>query len=266
MREFLDTQAARQQDDAYFLKLFGDYEYEDSPIEFQYIYDAPELSVIKDIYKLNQLVDNKEEIKQQIALMKWVKSTLIPDGTCIPSPPIDALSIIERTKISSIKSNCWMHATVLNEVYLSFGFRSKMARCMPMDLRYDDCHCIVHVYSTQYGKWIIMDAAYAGYYFDAQGIPMGLPDLRKALINKERIYIPGATRESQRHILNYWTKNIIRFQCYQKSCYGAESTNQDELVMINLNPRLFKLSNTSSEISGRIVKQIHISNPDVFWK
>lgn len=258
-----DIEEASQHNNTYFLKLFSDYAYESALVSFQYDFDAPELSNLRNIYTL-EMFSRSKELNHQIQLMKWVRSMLIPDGACIPRPPIDALHILENTKKYQIRSNCWMFATVLNEVYLAFGYRSKMIRCMPMDLRYDDCHCITHVYSTQLNKWIIMDAAYAGYYLNEEGIPIGLPELRQALLDEKKVYIPGVTRESKRHILNYWRKNIVRFETYRTSRYGSES-QKGEFDVIHLNPQLYKLVNMCSVSEGRTLNHIHISNPDIFW-
>lgn len=106
--------------------------------------------------------------------MVWVEEHLIGNGMCIPPVSFDAKYILDMTKKEGMQSNCYMYSVVLNEVYLSMGFHSRMVRCMPIDLEFRDCHCVTEVFSEEYQKWIVFDAANRAYYINKSLTPLNL--------------------------------------------------------------------------------------------
>jgi len=71
---------------------------------------------------------------------------LISDGDTIPIRPFNCINILAKTKEDKIGSNCWMYSVVLNEIFLSFGYKSRMIQCMPFDMCFNDCHCVMQAY------------------------------------------------------------------------------------------------------------------------
>lgn len=91
---------------------------------------------------------------------------------------------MENTRKNKFTSSCWANAVVLNEVFLAFGFFSRMIRCLPLDLRPSDCHCVMLSYSDDYRKWVVFDAAMGTYYTNSDKIPMSV-QLESAVKIKE---------------------------------------------------------------------------------
>lgn len=255
-------------DDIYFLKLFRDYEYENVKINFEYDYKSTNLAILQDTYKLQDIMGSGNEFLKQIKLMLWVSSILKPNGECIPPPlsEFNSLNILNKSLNGNMLSNCWMHATVLNEILLAAGYKSRMIRCMPMELRFSDCHCVNMVYSNHYSKWFVLDATLGGVYYNNDGIPMNLYEIRNAILENSNIDIIYNRRAYKNDIIKYFSKNLIRFQCYRVSQFFSEDNKKDNTI-INLNPKLYMLSDKEIINSeGRIIRHINISNPKVFWE
>jgi hypothetical protein len=51
-------------------------------------------------------------------------------------------------------------ATVLNDVYLAMGFKSRHITCMSADSDDEDCHVVNIVYSNMLNKWLYVDATW----------------------------------------------------------------------------------------------------------
>lgn len=251
---------------AYFLRLFQ--EFDNEPVaesfQFKYCFDDNNLKQLKEKYQLLDIAGTGSQLRQLVNLMIWVNENLLGDGTCSPEHPINALSILEKTRSKKIKSNCYMFAVVLNEVFLSMGFYSRMVRCMPLDMEYNDCHCVTVAYVEEYHKWVVFDAANRAYYLNQKMEPVGLMEIRHALIAHEKIYIPMASRYVTRQIMNYWMKQLIRYECYAVSCFGAEDLAGDRIIY-HLNPKLYCINDKTVSFPHFRLIHRHTSNPETFW-
>lgn len=252
----------------FFLDLFSEFnssESECNNLKFRYDFSNPSLKLLRDKYNLTKVAGTENMFRQLVRLMIWVNDQLIGDGLCEPLYPMNALHILEATKNKAIRSNCFMYSVVLNEVYLSMGFYSRMIRCMPSDLRYDDCHCVTIVYVKEYSKWVVFDAANRAYYIDKTMQPMSLMDIRNTLLNREPIYVPMMARKQLRLLYHYWVKNIIRFECYDISCYDAETLNGDR-ILYHLQPRNFVVTDKAVSFDSFQLMHIHTSNEKRFFE
>lgn len=251
---------------AYFLRLFQ--EFDNEPVteyfRFEYQFDDNNLKLLKEKYRLSDIAGTGPQMRQMVNLMVWVNENLLGDGTCNPEHPVNALQILEKTETKKLKSNCYMFAVVLNEVFLSMGFYSRMVRCMPLDMEYNDCHCVTVAYVEEYHKWVVFDAANRAYYLNQKMEPIGLMEIRQALIAQETIYIPMASRHVTRQIMNYWMKQSIRYECYAMSCFGAEDLAGDR-IMYHLNPKKYCIKDKTVSFPQFQLIHRHTSNPEVFW-
>ena len=96
-------------------------------------------------------------------------------------------------------------------------------------------------------------------------IPMDMISFREALINKDKVHIPKAPRDIVNGLCNYWTKNMIRFECSAISRFGDEDAH--ERTIYHLNPIYLPISSkTSTTKYNQVITHLHAFNPFNFWK
>ena len=259
---YLDGKCSSK-DDFYFLRFFKDYEISGKVIEYKYNLDDNRLKAIKRLIPEEIYTNCMKEFELQCHLMHWVRKSLL-SGNDSPVRPFNALNILEKTRRSQFKSSCWVHAVVLNEVFLAFGFRSRMVRCLPLDLRPIDCHCVTLCYSNDYQKWIVYDSAMGTIYTNKAKIPLSLRELRHLLITQQEIRMPFVLHRTALNLRWYLIKNMIRFQSYQTSCFNMEE-NEIEQKIFCLNPAKYRLEDKIVMDRGKKVYIKNIYNEDAFW-
>lgn len=251
-----------------FLNVFSEYNYNEKNEDFvfDFILSDNQLDRIKKIYDYKNCI-NENSFKTMVRLMVWVFDQLLGDGMCIPPSRFNTEIVLDLTKSKNLYSNCYMYATVLNEIYLSMGFFSRMVRCMPIDLSYNDCHCVVEAFCQEYNKWIIFDAANKAYYVNKSMIPLNLFELRETIRNNQPVIVPMMSRSETSKLIEYWTRNLIRFESYKVSRYGNESCF-DNRTMLHFQSKNYPISDKEVYYSDYdfYIKHIHTSNPNLFWK
>ena len=250
------------------LQLFSEFDYHENKTDFAFQYttvDEKLTELRKNFDYPFQMVPGKE-FRSMVQLMVWVFEHLSGDGMCKPPPIFNTEAILKGTAEHGLKSNCFMHAVVCNEILLSMGFPSRMVRCMPMDLEYSDCHCVTEVYSQQYHKWIVLDAANRAYYLDQKMIPLNLFEIREAFLAKRPLYVPMMSRSRSKALFQYLVKNLVRFETDQISRFGAENWIKDRKI-IHFQSKNFPISDKVVAFPEQncSICHLHTSNPNLFW-
>lgn len=225
----------------------------------------PDAENLKARYCIEFLDENDDGITTAVKAMHWTSHKLIADGCVRPPYPLNSMNILNKTEEKHIGSNCWMYATVLNELLLCLGYHSRMVRCMPVDLRFDDCHCVTGFYDDSREQWCVLDAAYNCLYSDSRNIPLSFMELRKRLAYGVEIY-DGAGKEITSYVRDSLCKNFYRFQCYSVSMYNMESSSGDK-ILYNLVPVDCHLTDKHLEYSYKNTKLdiLYTHNPDIFF-
>ena len=252
-----------QNDDLYFLRFYREYQLSVSPIEYDYLHNDARLAGVRNQIPSEIIQQSKGEFDLQCRLMLWLHKTL-PGGNCTPVHPFNILTMLERSRETGYKASCWAYAIALNEIFLSYGFRSRMVRCLPLDLRPSDCHCMTLAYSNEYRKWIAFDAAMGTYYRNKDGIPLSLKEMRNNIINTLPIIMPFLPRKISQPLYWYLCKNFIRFQSYQTSCFNMEEQEHEQIIY-NLNPFLFQTEDKEIVLNSRQVFMKNIYSSEDFW-
>ena len=252
-----------KEDDLFFLRKYNEYKNgKEDKLNFKYVYnkiDELQKYLPSEFFQLN------DEFELMIKLMLWVHKFLIPDGDTIPIWPFNCLNILDKTKEDKIGSNCWMYSVVLNEIFLSFGYKSRMIRCMPFDMRFNDCHCVVQAYASKYDKQVTFDPAFGTYYTDTNGNPINLEEMRENIINEKKIITPFVPLKYSKELLNYWIKNIFRFETYAISKFNMES-DSERAVIYSLLPLGYELTDKNVIFKERELNLIYTHDAQKFWK
>ena len=239
-------------------------EYPDSALKFTY-QDPSDSNLVelRKTYNLEQVAGQGDEISRIINLMQWVNETVHWDGKA-PSPsPYNALHLLKVCKDSNRAVNCRMMATILNEVYLSMGFKSRHISCLPKNAEDRDSHVTNIVYSETLDKWIYMDPSFAVYYKDKDGMLLNHAEIREAIIKGDSLVVCIDASENGRPYSGgvsgykrYMTKNLYRFSCPVSSEFGYESRKSSKCY-VYLNPLAY-----ISETLDRYTTQC----ADYFWQ
>lgn len=254
-----------KEDDLYFLRKFAEYDPGAKDADFRFHYICEPLPGLDDYLPRELTRCEKHDFENMMRLMIWVHKALIPDSMATPAEPFHCLNILEKTRTDQMTSNCWMFSVVLNEIYLSLGYRSRMVRCMPLDLRFCDCHCVVQAYVEQYRKWVTFDPSFGTYYCNTQKVPLNLKEIREYIIRGEPILTPLLPMKYSKKLLPYWIKNSFRFESYAVSKFGAESDMDDALVY-SLLPAGYELTDKTILYRNRKRQIQHTHKESEFWE
>jgi hypothetical protein len=240
--------------------------------------DNPNLVSLKEEFKLDSIAGEGNEVSKVINLMHWIHSLIRHDGSH-GNPEIRNASNMINICIKENKSlNCRGLAIVLNECYLSLGFKSRFVTCLPKDsLGIDnDCHVINMVFIKSLGKWVWIDPTFDAYVMNENGELLSIEEVRERLINgKTLILNPDANWNHKsstlkdEYLLNYMAKNLYMLECSTVSEYNLETKENGKIVNYNkLVPvEYFKQDvDTLKTKSGNIYGfEYKTSNPIKFW-
>lgn len=212
-----------------------------------FTYQSKDDIVLTDLrkkYNLDSVAGNGDEISKFINLMKWVHKIVRHDGSSTNPKVKSADAIIEICEAEKRGVNCRMMATILNEVYLSMGYKSRFITCMPQGEKFDDCHVINEVYSTTLNKWLWMDPTFETYVTDDKGMYLSIQETRYRLVNDLPV---NASKEinwnsqpygggGDKYLHGYMTKNLYRFSIPLNSCSAYENLPMKERTYLELYP------------------------------
>lgn len=231
---------------------------------FSYDYTDPRLTQLRKKYALEDIAGVGDDFIKLLRITFWLSKHL-KFGAPHSTESFHALDVIEKS-IDGYESNCYIAATVLVECFLSMGFVARMVRCMPIDLRFNECHCVAIAFIQDYKKFVAFDASMGGCYINEFGIPMSLAEIRNAIIEGSKINLRSIYHSDYvNNFKFYLSKNLVRFQSLKNTTYGnaiAENRN----IMINLNPVCFPLKDKICSQNEKIIQHIFISNDDLFWE
>jgi len=267
------------------LKKAEKYNYSDNRFVPTFTYlskDNSNLVTIRQDFHLDSVAGKGNEISRILNLMHWVHNTVRHDGNSNNPTLKNAINLLKVCKSEKRGVNCRMMATILNECYLSLGFKSRFVTCLPKETEFDDCHVINMVYSNDLNKWVWIDPTFDAYVMNEKGELLGLEEVRERLVkDKPLILNPEANwnRENSQtkedYLYNYMAKNLYRLQCPISSEYNTESFKEgkkvtylellplDGLVQTPQKPENQDLkSSQQTDYSSLYYKT---NNPNLFW-
>jgi hypothetical protein len=261
------------------LRRYASFSPDATTLDFQFSY-APatdnQLVEFKRAYNLDSVAGNGDEISRIMNLLNWANKIVRHDGSQDPADPRprNAMNIIKTCRETNKGVNCRMLATLLNEAYLSTGFRSRHVTCLPHDKEDPDCHVINVVYSDSLDKWLYVDPTFAGYFMGADSTLLSIEEVRQKLITGEELLLPDALNwngepKEKRGYRSYMTKNLFRFSCPVSSEFGYESG--DHCGWVYLNPvgyddEMVNSVDTTTFGDGTTGVYYYTADAEEFWR
>lgn len=240
--------------------------------------DNPNLVKTREYLKLDSIAGKGSELSKIFNLMHWVHNLIKHDGSSYNPSSKNAVDLIKVCKAENRGVNCRMLATILNECYLSMGIKSRYITCMPKETKFDDCHVINMVYSSDLGKWIWIDPTFDAYVMDEKGNLLGIQEVRERLIKGQPLVLNADAnwnRETLQtkvdYLDNYMAKNLYRLETPLVSEFDTETQKSGkEVIFVELlpldgieqNPQKSERTSTSS---GMKYVNYKTNNPNLFW-
>jgi len=237
------------------------------------------LKRIRQAFNLDSIAGKGNEVSQLLNMKHWVHNIVRHDGSTGNPTLKNAIDLVKVCQAENRGINCRMIAVILNECYLSMGYKSRMITCMPKPLEFNDCHVINSVYSEQLNKWIWLDPTFAAYVMNEKGELLGLQEVRSRLINDQPLILnPDANwnRQSSQtkeyYLYTYMAKNLYRLETPVHSTYNYETNKIGKTVEyiqllpndgINQEPKIEVVENEKLEM---IYKTYISNNPNQFWE
>lgn len=263
MYDFYKGDLLDPNDDYSILKINNCYDDKYMSLNVAYDFNDKKLEYLKIKYSLKQIAGKGSDYIKQIRLMNWVRKTLTP-GLCFNTNQITTDYILKNAQ-NGLKCNCFMFALVLTDIFLAMGYRARLVRCMPLDLRFNECHCMVLVYSDFFNKNIAFDPALRGLYFGDSNIPLDIKELKNLIINKGKVrflwnYIENMVPDT----VSYLTKNLVRFEYYLNVKYFNHNNKKNQKIL-SLMPLTMPVSSKKILKNKICLEYIITHNEELFW-
>ncbi len=230
---------------------------------FTYDYSDSRLQTLRLEYKLDCIAGLGSDFMKMLRITYWL-SKYLTLGNAISTDNFHALSVLRETQTDYV-SNCFITANVLQDCFLSMGYKARMVRCLPLDLRYNECHCITAAYVEQYHKFIIFDAGMGGCYVDSKGTLLSIPEMRELIIYQKTFYIRSIGDIDSKELAKYWAKNLVRFQSHMNIKYGNEMKGEKK-VLVTLNPATLVLNDKIDAKNNHDCQYVFTNNDKEFWE
>lgn len=240
--------------------------------------DHPELQALRKGFNLDSIAGEGNEVSKIINLLHWVHNLIPHDGNHGNPEVKNAMNMIAECKNGKRGLNCRGLATVLNECYLSMGFKSRFITCMPKDSVFDDCHVINMVYSNDLHKWVWIDPTNDAYVMDENGVLLSVQEVRERVINGKTLIVNPdanwnhkASAVKEEYLYQYMAKNLYRIQCPLVSEYDTETWKNGkrvtyvELLPLDAYQQTPQLSEETNSKTGTTFVNYKTNNPDLFW-
>ena len=238
--------------------------------------DWGNLPQLREKFKLDSIAGFGDEVSKIINLMKWVHKTIKYDGNS--GEPLDrhADALIELSQNEKRGLNCWMLSTVLNELYLAMGFKSRIVSCYPKGdpSITHEWHVIVEVFSTLLNKWLWMDPTLETYVKDGNGNLLSIADVRERLVKELPVFaapeinVIGEAVEDggEGYLHDYMTKNLFRISIPLFSIPAYEMNPRKIRIYVELLPEGYNPRNVKfHEITGKYSSVIYTTDDKQFW-
>lgn len=225
-------------------------------------------------FNLDSIAGKGDDISKIKNLMTWVHKLLPHDGLKDIPKTKNASGLINYCLENNKTLNCWGLAIVLNECYLSMGFKSRKVSCIPRDsLNNDnDTHVINTVFVPSLNKWIWVDPTNNAMIMDEFGNLLSIREVREYLIEGKKLQLNEDANynnkpiRKEKYLDNYMAKNLYMLQSLAHSKYNSESNVFWKIFWGNITYIRLEPTNYSSIKENIFDFRCATNNPDVFWE
>jgi hypothetical protein len=246
----------------------------ESPVALDFRYSSAmddSLRKLRDIYDLDAVAGNGDELDRIINLMGWVYELGI-HGDNPEFPKLrNAFTFIRQVQVKGKALNCYMKTDILNEFYLAMGLASRHTHLLPYEDESVTSHFVTSVYSRALEKWIMMDPDFGVYVTDAKGTILGVAEVRRHLVTgepMEEVYVGERNPDNPVEDVDYFgflSEFIFKMRCPIASEFDQDSRPVREYY--ELIPDGYRRETLYGTLTTRRNKKIlFIADEGAFWQ
>jgi hypothetical protein len=239
---------------------------------------AEPLVQLRKAFNLDSIAGTGNEISKILNLLHWIHNLVPHAGDGMLPPVRNAMAMLAVCKQEKRGLNCRGLSTVLNECYLSLGFKSRFLTCLPKDSTDTECHVINMVFSETLQKWLWIDPTHDAYVMNEKGELLSVEEVRDRLVNNKPLILnPDAnwnhksSTVKEDYLYSYMAKNLYRFECPAASQYDTETKATGKSIdYIDFLPLDYYHQTPGKESSTNTVNKTTFvnyktNNPVLFW-
>jgi len=173
------------------------------------------------------------------ALLEQFCDTFRHDGASGMPEQTDLDAILDHA-IAKGGIECRGLSAMFSAILRAYGIPAKPVMCLPYTDPCEDCHVLVHAWSYDMGKWVLIDPTYRLMLRDVNGVYLGIPEVRQAFVNGD-VLVPNETAGhnlapfSLEYYRAYMTKNMFRFSCLTSTTTAGETSGNRTQMLVPLN-------------------------------
>ena len=232
------------------LKMFSNFSEADTILSFSYDTENPEIKKIIDRYGLCEVAGDGEQFLRVTNIMSWLRDKVSYNGMAELHSDYDSRSLLEYS-FGKPKNglNCRMLATLLVELLLGLGMKSRIVSLHSITPYEADNHVVTLVWHDELKKWIFVDPSFKAYYLSDNGVLMNPLELRKAMADGKKFQclygVPfgGIEEGAEERLLGYMSKNLFCMHSPLKTTFGSEYAIATEQRWVYVSPIGFDYKN-----------------------
>ena len=217
-QEALETH--RQLFDIYSGILFNNQAFSSGKQEsISYVFDCPEYKTLMEKYHIEQIAGEGTAFQRAERLLHWMSPRLKHKSDYDNHVPMNSLALLDYSLDRPENGiNCRNKSIILTECCLALGIYARRVSIMPYSPYDMDNHVVAEIYDSELEKWVMMDPTTDGIFFDEQGTPLSLLELRERFAAHKPAPFTGS--ENAEEINAYIAKNLFRFMMDGDNGFG----------------------------------------------
>ncbi|MDR0988093.1 MAG: transglutaminase-like domain-containing protein [Prevotellaceae bacterium] len=197
---------------------------------------------VREYFKLDSVAGSGDELSKIKRILTYIHNLIAHDGNHENPPVRNAIGLARACADGSRGLNCRGLAIILNECYLSMGWKARVVTGMPK-VYLTDCHAFNTVYSHTLDKWLWVDPTFNAWVMDEGGNLLSIREVRQRLRDNLPVVLNAEANQNNRrksteenYLYTYMAKNLYYVNCRLRSEYNAEGMPYIRENYINLMP------------------------------
>jgi hypothetical protein len=240
----------------------------------------PNLIRLREQYDLDVVAGQGSEVDQLCHLMHWVHDLAIHTSNAAKPAKMNSLNLLHLIRTEGKRINCGMFATILNDVYLALGWKSRIIHMKPYKKNHIESHVVNAVFCEMLAKWLFFDPNLNAYFVDESGEILSVAEIRQRLIagdilqvndelefsSDNRVFAALGQHFGKDFYRLYIAKNIFRYDCSQFSIfdYGSKPGGKVYFELLPVGYRSELLAQPM--ITAKNDRIIYTTNSIHFWQ
>ena len=252
------------------LRMFPFLESDEECLPFVYDTENAHLKDLVDDYQIRSVAGDGSQLSRAITIMYWLRAYITYNGRTSVQPRYDARSLLEYGFGKPANGlNCRMLATVLAEILLGLGMKSRIVSLHSVTPYDGDNHVVTIVWIEDTAQWVLLDPSFSAFFESESGDPLSPWKLRRRLADEApvvchmRARFGTQPRGSEERLLTYMSKNLFYMYSPLRSTFGSETDAVADRKWVYLAPAGFNIKMREFiNITWRVRKYGDPSDPE----